>query len=340
MSCMPAAESHRGEVSPQFEKRFGPKGPHSSGPGVKRSCSGFQASIHAILKTNMNWQDPETDSSANESDSNESIAASPTASVRSYGSYVRSRQNTNNRVSFSPPGSNSYGAGIPQDPRYDSPPATEDRRRNVRIRFEEFTDSQRSSGSRSPPSTPRYRSTSIPRRRSRSWDYPYRGRRAPSQAYSSYTPYYSVDSRTSSPSVSSVSSAYGQPSPSIIRHKDILTRLQSHGTPSNAPSHHSISKVHADFADASDEEQIKVHHIINIRMPPSIHNHNEELHPRLRSRVFTHQSSFRPDENFYPETYRISHTRLVPGEDDHMHDIAVLTYDEGATVTEPETQWM
>lgn len=339
MSCMSAAESHRGEISPQFEKQVSAIRPHSS-PEIKRSLSGFQTSIHAILNITMNWQKPETDSSANGSDGNESITASPIESVRSYGSYVRSRQRTKDRVSFSPPGSISYGAGIPQDPRYDTPPATEDCRRNVRIRFEESTDSQTSDASYSPPLRPRYRSRSIPRRRSRSSDYPRRGRRAPSQAYSSYTPYYSVDSRTSSPSVSSVSSAYGRPSPPRFRHKEILTRIQSHETPSNAPSHHSISKVHADFADDSDEEHIKVHHVINIRPSQSIHDHDKEWHSRLRSRVFTNQSSFKPDENLYPESYRIAYTRLVPGEDDHMHDMAVLTYDEGATVTEPVTQWM
>ncbi|KAJ5127115.1 Mg2+ transporter protein CorA-like/Zinc transport protein ZntB [Penicillium atrosanguineum] len=96
----------------------------------------------------------------------------------------------------------------------------------------------------------------------------------------------------------------------------------------------------ADFADASDDEHVKVHHIINIRPSHSIYDRDNERNPKFRSRVFTQQSSFKHEENLPPETYPIVHTRLVPGEDEHIHDIAVLTYDEGAARTETETHWI
>ena len=288
----------------------------------------------------MDWQKSESDSFADGSDGDESIAASPVESVHSRGSYVRSRPQTHNRVYFPPPRSTSYKAGILQETQYEKPPATEDRRRNVHIIVEEeSTDSQISGDSYAVPLIHRYRTRSISRRRSRSRIYPRRSRRAPSRPDPTYAPYYSVNSRTSSPSDSPISApSYSPPLPGVRLEK--YTELRSPHTPRKAPSCYSTGKIEAVFADAPDDEHSNVHHIINIRPSHSPHDRDNEPNPKRRSRVFTHQPSFKHEEHLHPETYRIVRARLVPGEDERMHDIAVLTYDEGAARAETEIQWM
>ncbi|KAJ6120590.1 Mg2+ transporter protein CorA-like/Zinc transport protein ZntB [Penicillium sp. IBT 18751x] len=150
---------------------------------------------------------------------------------------------------------------------------------------------------------------------------------------------------------------------------DVVSRRQSrprteqlYNTTIGMNTYHSLKNVHATFAymlreialtrnlrmipdmsrstDASDDEHIRVHHVVKIRPSYSIYDRDNERNPKLRSRVFTNQPSFKHEENLPPETYRIIHTRLVPREDEHTHDIAVLTYDEGATRTETEISWI
>jgi hypothetical protein len=137
-----------------------------------------------------------------------------------------------------------------------------------------------------------------------------------------------------------ISSVYDPPSPSRFRPEQVLTKIRSNPAPSKTSSHHSHGKFHDGFENASDDEHIKVHHIINIRPSHSIYDRNNEWNPKLRSRVFTHQSTFKHEEYVPPESYRIVHTRLIPREDDHTHDHAILTYGEEASPQEPETQWM
>lgn len=289
----------------------------------------------------MDWLKSENDSSPDGSDGDESIPASPGNSIHSRGSYVRSRPRTHNKVSFSSPGSTSYGAGILQDSEHEKPPASENRRRNVHVIVEEeTTDSQTSDDSDAVPEIHRYRSRSISRRRPRSPVYPHRGRHGPSRPDSSYTPYYWVNSRTSSPSDSPISLHSYSPPPSSVLEK-VYTEVRPQHTPSKAPSCYRAGKIDgADFADASDDEYIKVHHIINIRSSGSTYDRDDEPNPKRRSRVFTQQSSFKHEDKLPPEAYRIVHTRLVAGEDEHLHDIAVLTYDEGAGRIETEIHWV
>ncbi|KAJ5677097.1 Mg2+ transporter protein CorA-like/Zinc transport protein ZntB [Penicillium maclennaniae] len=281
----------------------------------------------------------ENNSSTNGSDGDESSAASPVESVHSRGSYVRSRPLR--RLSFSPPGSTSYGAAIQYHNQDEYPPQLEKRSRNVRIHVEEdYTDSQVSDDSRDVPLGNRYGLRSISQRRSRSPEYTLRGGRAPPRPYSSDAPYYFVNSRSSSPSDSSLSSLSHSPPSPRFRPSEVVTVVRPHQTSAKAPSYHSTGNIHADPADASEDEHIRVHHVINIRPSYSIYGRDNEQNPKLRSRVFTHQPSFKHEENLPPETYHIIHTRLVPREDEHTHDIAVLTYDEGATRTETEISWM
>lgn len=290
----------------------------------------------------MSWHEPENDSSADGSEVDESSVNSSVESVRSRRSYVRSRGPTHSRVSVSPLSSD-YAVERPQNYVYAPPLESGNRPRNGRIRFQESTDSQTSDEKEiARPIVIRERE----RRRPRSRDYPRRSRRF-TRSYPSYTPVYSEDWRPPpprrrrpsppSPSDSSQFSVHGPPPP-IFTSEEAITKVRSHPAPNKATSHLNISKIHDDFADASDDEHIKVHHIINIRPSHSIYDRGSEWNPKLRSRVFTQQSSFKHEECVSTETYRIVHTQLMPRDDDH--DIAILTYDVEASLSKPETQWM
>lgn len=288
----------------------------------------------------MSWHEPGNDSSADGSEVDESSVDSSVESVRSRRSYVRSREPTHSRVSVSPPGSD-YAEVRPQNYVYARPLESGYPRRNGRIRFQESTESQTSDENETfRPIVIRSRD----RRRPRSRDYPRRSRRLP-RPYPSHTPFYSEDGRPpprrrpSPPSPSDSSQFYFRgPPPPIFTSEEAITRVGSHPAPNKATSHPSIGKIHDNFADASDDEHIKVHHIINIRPSHSICDRGSEWNPKLRSRVFTQQSSFKHEESVSPETYRIVHTQFMPRDDGH--DVAILTYDVEASLSKPETQWM
>lgn len=304
-----------------------------SGPNLTASA------VPALLGITMSWHEPGNDSSADGSEVDESSVDSPVESVRSRLSYVRSRERTHVRVGVSPPGSG-YAEVRPQNYVYTSPLESGNRRHNARIRFQESIDSQTSDDSQDfRPTVSRSRD----RRRPRSPDYSRRSSYYP-LPYSN-NPGYSVDRpppppREPSfppfpppPSDSSRISIYGPPPP-IFTSEEATTKVGSQPAPHKTTSHYNI----IDFADDSDDENIKVHHIINIRPSHSIYDRGSEWNPKLRSRVFTQQSSFKPEENVSPETYHIVHMQLMPRDDDH--DVAILTYDVEASVPKPETQWM
>ena len=99
-------------------------------------------------------------------------------------------------------------------------------------------------------------------------------------------------------------------------------------------------RAYEDLSDDSDDEHVKVHHVINVHPSRSIDNRGNIEQNWLGSRVFTHQSSFNQDEKAFLETYRIVQSRLIPRSEDDLHDRAILTYERNAASSETEIRWV
>lgn len=95
-----------------------------------------------------------------------------------------------------------------------------------------------------------------------------------------------------------------------------------------------------DFIYDSDDEGLKIHHVINVHPSRSVTNSENQEQKWLGNRVFTHQSSLNQDEKTLPETYRIVQSRLVPRSEDHPHDQAILTYEDKAAADKTEIRWV
>lgn len=119
------------------------------------------------------------------------------------------------------------------------------------------------------------------------------------------------------------------------RERDISTFATS--TNSRAPKQ--ILRIYDDFADDSDDERIKVHHVINVRLSRSVAQRGDQEQKWLGSRVFTHQSLLNQHEKAFQETYHIVQSRLVPRSEDYVHDRAILMYEKNAT-SKAEIRWV
>jgi len=131
---------------------------------------------------------------------------------------------------------------------------------------------------------------------------------------------------------------------SDIRHAS-STRRRNHSRGRNIPTFAASNASRRlirpiGLLDDSDDERIKVNHVINVRRSRSVDNCGNKEQKWLGSRVFTHQSSFAQDEKAFLETYRIIQSRLVPRSEDDLHDRAVLTYEEKAESSKTEIRWV